>query len=281
MLFRQEVLAAKMQPDKAIALKPPKVGWALFTAGFSVVALLLAFLWFFHYSQHAKAFGYLVPDLGATSVVAQSDALVTRVLVSEGSSVESGDALVEISQEQESLHRGGVYADASRQLLAKRSLLEADLRHGKIEADRKKNAIKSRIALIEGQQTEIIRQIALERDPTNAARELYAQWRKNADRGFVSKIQLLQQQDVVLQHETKTRSLEQQRLSLLQGINDARSELDVVGSDAERSYRDTERQLADDADIVLDSRRLIEWVFEPIYGVRNAMTNTEEATDHG
>ncbi|MEX1828483.1 HlyD family secretion protein [Luteibacter sp. CQ10] len=199
----------------------------------------------FHYTRREQAAGWLVPIGGLANVVAPAQASIVNILVADGSHVHAGDALLILSSERESLEHGGMYAEASLQLADKRASLIADARIQPDEAQRKKALFREKIALLEGQAEAIRQQLALEKGPSETARDLYAQWKISANKGFISKAQLAQQGDVVLQHESKERSLQQQGLALDQHIAEARSELAGIDMETERSIRDIKRRISD------------------------------------
>lgn len=279
MLFRQDVAAAKTASIEAIAICTPRFALVWSAIGFSSLALLLWSLIGIRYARHESVVGRLVPDSGAIDVTPGATGVVVKVLVREGGHVRVGDPLFQISGERESNGGDRLYADDARNLEAKRALLQDDLSQLSRDAEASKVALLQKRSLLARRDDEVNRQIELEKAPTEAARALYVQWSDVSKTGLISKAQLLQQQENVLQHMSKTRGLVEQSLSLKQDIHEVDTRLMELDGETARTRRETERSLADvSAAITSNSVHSSTMVRAPVSGrVTNIMVHPGQA----
>lgn len=279
MLFRQDVAAAKSASIEAIAIRTPRFAlvWSAI-ALFSLVVLLWCLV-AIRYARHESVVGRLVPDSGAIDITPGTTGVVVKILVREGSDVRVGDPLFELTGERESNVGDRLYADDARNLEAKRASLQDDLSQLSRDAKASQAALLQKRSILVRRDEEINQQIELEKAPTEAAQALYVQWSDVSKTGLISKAQLLQQQENVLQHTSKTRGLVEQSLSLKQDIHDVDTRLRELDGETARARRATERSLADvSAAITSNSVHNSTMVRAPVGGrVTNIMVHAGQA----
>lgn len=245
-LFRDEVLSSQRgEWLGSIRLQAPRLGWAFFYAALVVLTLTLGLLFVGHYTRNEQVAGTLVPSSGLMTFTPAAAGVVTRVLVREGDRVHAGQPLVEISGEQTSASLGDTSAAITAQLQLQRASLQSDLRDQKLLFHLKDERLRSRLALMRRQIAQMEQQIALQRQRADSAMALYHQLVIVAEKGVVSKLQVLQQHDSALQGLAQLRELSGQLLELqgqAQQLQDQIDETPLAESDKSNSI---ERQLAD------------------------------------
>ena len=245
-LFREEVLAAR-QDDwlGSIRLPPPRLGWPFFCLALLTIAAILGLLIGGHYTRHEQVEGTLVPSGGLLELTPVEAGLVTRLLVREGDMVRAGQPLLEISSEQDSTALGNTHAAIATQLQFKRSRLQADLGEQHQLADLQQQNIRSRLILLRGQIAQITQQIGIQQQRADSAMALYVEWAKLGKTGVISKLQILQQHDAVLQIKADIKQLGGQRFQLAQQVAEMQGNLDQLPATTSSKRNETERQMAD------------------------------------
>lgn len=198
-LFRPEVMQARRQEwlgsiSLAQPLRPWVFGLLLFTAALGV-GLFLAFG---EYTRRARVTGQLVPDLGVSTVTTPLAGVVARVYRQEGERVLAGSALALVSIPRSMANgidaRNEVEAGIERR---RASLMAADASAAALletqAASLRKQLENSRreLGLVRAQSGGRHRQVAL-------ARETFERYRDLGALGYVSQLQLRQQEQVLL-----------------------------------------------------------------------------------
>jgi membrane fusion protein len=140
-MFRNEVIEAQRQAWlEDVRIDPPRTGWFYACLGLSAIAALIALLLFAQFQRHQKASGFLVPNTGLINIVPSSSGIVTKVLVSQGDEVSSGQPLIEISGASISADQGDTQEKIYEQLQIKRRRLQEDSKEqAEFSALRKEN----------------------------------------------------------------------------------------------------------------------------------------------
>jgi membrane fusion protein len=245
-LFRPEALAAKRgEWLGTIQLAAPLSGWVLCAIALALAVGLLAFLTFGHYTRRERVSGQLLPAQGLLSVGSPNAGTVARVLVHEGDGVKHGDALIEISGELDSAALGGTRALISTQLRAQRTRLQADLDDQRRLADQQASGLRARLAMLRDQIAQIDAQLALQRKQTDSAQQLLDKIAPLRDKGYVSAIQIQQEEANVLNGRSQLKALQRQRLDAQQQIADATQQLAQIPLNLAGKHNDTHRALAE------------------------------------
>jgi membrane fusion protein len=245
-LFRSEALAAKRgEWLGTIQLATPLSGWVLSVVAIALAVALLAFLTFGHYTRRERVTGQLVPVGGLLSIGSPNGGTVAKVLVHEGQAVHRGDALVEVSGELDSASLGGTRALVSAQLRVQRTRLEADLDDQRHLADEQAQGLRTRIASLRDQAAQVDAQLALQRKQTDSAQQLFDKIAPLRDKGYVSAIQIQQEEANLLGDRSQLKALQRQRLDVRQQIDDAKQQLAQNPLTLATKQNETRRALAE------------------------------------
>jgi membrane fusion protein len=245
-LFRPEALAAKRgEWLGTIQLAAPLSNWVLSAIALALASGLIAFLTFGHYTRRERVSGQLLPEQGLLSVGSPNAGTVSHVLVHEGDSVKHGDALIEISGELDSAALGGTRALVSVQLRAQRTRLDADLDDQQRLADAQTRGLHEKLATLRDQVAQIDAQLELQRKQTDSAQQLLDKIAPLRDKGYVSAIQMQQEEANVLSGRSQLKALQRQRLDAQQQMADARQQLAQIPLTLAAKQNDTHRALAE------------------------------------
>lgn len=222
-LFRSEVIEARRgQWLGAIHLATPlSLAWLALLA-VALAAAIVLFMVFGQYTRRAQVSGQLVPSAGLLGVQSPAVGTVARVYIREGVAVHRGDALLEVSNERVSATLGSTQAVISAQLHAQATRLQAQLVDQQHASARKTVALRAKLDMLRRQVAQIGGQIALERQQADSANAMLEKMRPLRDKGYVSALQLEQQEATALQMQSQVKALRRQRL-------DARQQITQVG----------------------------------------------------
>jgi len=195
-LFRKQALDAQNQRlFGSISLAQP-LSLSLITLSLSaVVASIILFLCFSNYARKETVLGYLKPDTGLISTYTNRDGVIAQLFVQEGSQVKAGQPLAAIVSAQ-ILNSGEELSDKLTTELSKQSqLLDEKLQQQKrlqneefLRLSQRKGMLTESLAGLQRQQTLQSEKIAL-----LVAQQ--SQYQKLHHEGYISELELQQQQE--------------------------------------------------------------------------------------
>ena len=218
-LFRPEVVQARRQDWLGrISLAQPMPVWvgavfALLAAG-AVACLLL----FGEYAHRSRVGGQLVPDLGVSTVVAPTSGMVGRMTVEEGASVARDQALVRIdlprvaasgADAHTGIGRGLDDRDSSSAQLAQAQLAQLAVQE---------QGQQRQLAMLRTELGQVRAGIATRDAQVRLGRETAERYREVAASGYVSVVQVRQQEQAMLEMLNARQVLERQATALAREI---------------------------------------------------------------
>ena len=218
-LFRPEVVQARRQDWLGrISLAQPMPVWvgamfALLAAG-AVACLLL----FGEYAHRSRVGGQLVPDLGVSTVVAPTSGMVGRMTVEEGASVARDQALVRIDLPRVAasgadahtvIGRGLDDRDSSSAQLAQAQLAQLAVQE---------QGQRRQLAMLRTELGQVRAGIATRDAQVRLGRETADRYREVAASGYVSVVQVRQQEQAMLEMLNARQVLERQATALAREI---------------------------------------------------------------
>ncbi|PPU63998.1 HlyD family secretion protein [Xanthomonas codiaei] len=197
------------------------------------------------FTRHEAVNGALVPDRGLLTLTPLSAGLVSKAFVAEGAMVRAGDPMLEISGEQDSTALGDTQASVISQLEIKRARLAADLQSQDALYHAQQRDLRRRLTLLQEQMQTTEQQVRLQRQRADSANRLYEQWVSAAEKGILTKVQLLQQQDIAMQHQGQLKELQKHALDLQVEHSQLQSQLEQNPAALEGERNEIARQIAD------------------------------------
>ena len=208
-----------------------------------VVAIAL-FLCLGHYTRRETVTGQVVPSAGLLHVYAPSAGTLASLHVRDGQVVRKGDLLLELSSEADSAALGDIHALVGQQLAAQRAGLQADLRNQQQLSQQQADGLRGTMALLRGQLAQITGQLDIAQKQITSNQQLLTRIQPLGAKGFVSALQIQQQQAAVLDAQAQYKALVRQQLDARQQLDSARRQLAQLPLDAVAKRNDIERQLA-------------------------------------
>ncbi|MFN3946146.1 MAG: HlyD family secretion protein [Allosphingosinicella sp.] len=236
-LFRTEAMRGQDRLHGEVVLVPP-VSWQLLS-GFLFAAVLIAaaFLASARYGKVTVADGVLTGDRGIVRAVAVRPGIVEQVLVAEGQRVEAGTPLARISiasgDGAETLQDRRAAAIARREEALRGSMPElARVARARVDA------LSSQIGGDRAEAAGLSAQIGQQRELVRSAAEELERARNVAERGFVSRRDVLQREELLATRRQGLSRLEQELAS-------RRARIAAAEADLARARSELELQLAD------------------------------------
>lgn len=232
-LFRSEALAEQQDRWLGTVLLVPTLSHTVYTVFATVIVLgVIGLFAFGEYTRKARISGWLAPEQGLTEIVAPKAGVLTQVLVHEGREVEAGAALAVLSAERRSGAVGATQGEVVRQLRARRdSLLGERERHGALFREQAA-AQRARLAVMEAASRDLEKELALQRERVELAKEALARQRTLRVRDLVTEETLLSFEESALEQARALQTLERERTTL------ARERLEVEAAQAEAPLRE-------------------------------------------
>ncbi len=244
--FREEVLRARRDAWLVpVRLQAPTFGWPLFAIALALIAAVVGLLCLGSFTRHEAVNGALVPDRGLLTLTPLSAGIVSSAFVAEGARVRAGEPIVEISGEQDSTSLGDTQASVISQLEIKRGRRNADLQAQNQLYAAQQRDLGRRVALLQAQMDNTAEQIRLQRQRADSALGLYEQWVSAAEKGILTKVQLLQQQDIAIQNQAQLKELQKHALDLRVEHSQLQSQLEQTPATLEAKRNEIARQIAD------------------------------------
>ncbi len=218
-LFRPEVVQARRQDWLGrISLAQPMPVWVGAVFALLAAAAVACLLLFGEYAHRSRVVGQLVPDLGVSTVVAPTPGMVGRMTVEEGASVARDQALVRIDLPRVAasgadahtvIGRGLDDRDSSSAQLAQAQLAQLAVQE---------QGQRRQLAMLRTELGQVRAGIATRDAQVRLGRETADRYREVAASGYVSVVQVRQQEQAMLEMLNGRQVLERQATALAREI---------------------------------------------------------------
>lgn len=244
-LFRPEALEAQRSSWLGeIHIATPPRRWIVVGAALLFTLAIVAYLLLGEYTRRETVPGALVPAAGLLNLTALQSGVVRRVDVHVGQAVRAGETLLEIDGSPASATLGSAADVEIAQLRTERLKLQDDLVDQRALAASQTAALRSHIASLQAQIAQVGGEIALERESVHSLQALLAKIEPLGAKGYVSALEIQQQQLAAFNAQSQLKSLVGQRVALEAQISDARQQLAQTPLQAATKRHATQNQLA-------------------------------------
>lgn len=252
-LFRPEAMEHRQTQWLGTVLLAPKTSHKLFAlVGLLTAVGILCLLAFGEYTRTARINGLLVPQQGLLRIFAPAPGVITRLYVAEGSEVNQGAPLFELSTELQSEALGATQEQIARQLAIRRDSLLADreLQH-QLHTQRGID-LSDRIAALGAEQGQLAREIEVQRSRQRFTEAFAKKQQDLLERGLTTDQNFQEAQDKLLSQTADLLALERTLATIrreqvtLQGeFNDLPLNYETKLAEIDRSIAMLEQELAE------------------------------------
>jgi membrane fusion protein len=243
-LFRKEVLEAKGQTWLGnVRLATPisqTVGVAL---TLTIAFAILLWLSLGHYTRREHVTGILVPQAGLINVTTRSSGIVARVLTNEGLGVVKNAALLVLSGDRNSEAQGNASAKVIDSLRRQRERLRIDIADAQRLSDEQAAGFRMQRDLLRSQLVQVDAQLSLQVKEVRNELALLDKVRPLLDKGYISALQVQQQQTQEVDADVQLKNLTRQRYDIAEQLDNAIRQLQQLPLNTSEKLNDFNRQL--------------------------------------
>lgn len=225
-MFRPEVAQAKQQAwlgEIQLAVPSSSRTALVLALVFLIVASIT--VWVGQYTSRERVTGKIVPTKGIIKVTDTLPGTVSNIFVREGQSVHAGQHLVEVSGEQQSVARGATRSLVIEQLNLERDRLRKEFTSQEEAAVRQKSSLAQKLSSLRSQMMAIGVQITIAQKEAVTSEEMLTHMKPLTEKGYVSALQVHQQESAALNALSQLKSFERQHSEIELQIIEINDEL--------------------------------------------------------
>nr|WP_199042049.1 HlyD family efflux transporter periplasmic adaptor subunit [Dyella sp. ASV24] len=251
-LFRLEAVDARRRShfgNVRLATPLSHSVWAIVAAG--TLIIVCAWLVMGHYTRREHVNGALVPKAGLINLSARGAGTVTSIQVADGSAVHAGDPILVLSGELSSVALGDTDAHVSDELRGQAQKLDEDAANALRIAGQQEHDLQEQQRWLKGQLAEIDQALAIQRRQVESDNNLLEHIRPLVNQGYVSKLQIQDQETQATNAEVQVKALARERDELTQQFSSVGYQLQQLPlatlakvNDLHRQHAQVSQQLA-------------------------------------
>lgn len=232
-LFRNEVFEARQDAWLGDIALTRNISWLVLISGFAALAIaLVGYAVWGEYTRKIRASGYVVPDVGVLRIAASQAGVISRLLVSEGQHVASGDTVAVLNAER-ATSSGDVSAEVRKQIDARLMALRQEQVRVNELYDGQAKALLARLANLRMERAQIDMSLQLQHERIRLTEQMLANQRKLSADGFISQMALQQKEQERVGDLSNLAALQRGRTALERDIGAA--EADKTSLNAKRA----------------------------------------------
>ncbi|TCJ17991.1 HlyD family efflux transporter periplasmic adaptor subunit [Parasulfuritortus cantonensis] len=225
-LFRSAALGAhKTQWLGEIVLIRPFSYTVLTGVAVFLAFVVIAFMAWGTYTKRSTVVGQLLPDVGLVKVYVPQVGVVQEKRVSEGQQVNKGDVLYVLSSERQSGMLGSIQASISRQVESRRDSLREEIDKTRRLQEEERESLVHRIEGIDSEVRKLDNLLESQRSRVALSKDTVARYQGLLDQDYISREQLQQKQEELLDQQTRLQSAERERISVMRELELRKNEL--------------------------------------------------------
>lgn len=177
---------------------------------FILFLTLIIFLFFAHYTNREKSQGSIIPEKGIININSNENGFIKDIFISNGMYVKKGTALFSISKEKNVEQYGNTNQFINNQLEKQKKLLIKTINDKKSFLDTQKMIKTDYINELKNDKIEIKKQILITQNQSLKMKSILSNMLTLKTKGYVSNLEIQQQENLYLENEKQTKSLKRQ-----------------------------------------------------------------------
>jgi membrane fusion protein len=247
-LFRKEVGEAQTaQWLGSVRLHRPLSFTLVTGSALGIALLLVAFAAWGEVNRKARLSGLLVPALGTLNINAPQAGTVAQLPVTEGQTVQTGDVLLVINTERNSLRNGAADDTTARvalQIEARQQTIATERTLRELQSRQREQVLNDRIRAVQTELRQSEEECALLERRVQLAQTTLARNEQLAKDGFVSAAQVQARQEERIDTEARLQSAQRGRLSLQRDLQAVKAERDTLAAQLQADFNQLARTSA-------------------------------------
>lgn len=260
-LFRNEALNARQISWMGNIVLVRPVSFAFLAAGAAVCAcVVIAFLVWGTYTKRSTIAGQLLPDAGLVKIYVPQPGIVVEKHVTEGQVIKKGDVLYVLSSERQSSTQGNTQATISTQVQARKQSLRDESEKTRILQKDEREALSKKINGLKAESAKLDGQIEIQRNRVKLAEETLSRYQGLLNQDYISREQLQQKQEDLLDQRNRLQSLERERIGVERELTGQQNDLSSLALKHENQIAQIDRAIASAEEELTESeakRRLV------------------------
>jgi membrane fusion protein len=244
-LFRPQAIISKQNSGLgpvSIASPPSHKVWI--ACAIVAAAMILLCLAFGQYTRRERVPGSLVPAAGLVRLTARESGTVAEVLVAEGDVVVAGQALLRISGEKSSESLGNIGSAVTASLALQEAAVQSEVRGTDRLTAYQQEGLRRSEVFLKRELGQFARQLDLTRQQSAGYVASLERIRPLVKKGYVSQLQMQQQEAQALESRAQTEALMRQKVDMERQLSDIRSELAQLPASSDNKQSELQRQHA-------------------------------------
>jgi len=210
-LFRKEVLDQDLTRSMgSVSIAHPINIKLLFAASALATLLAIAYLSIGSYTRRTSVIGRLVPTQGLATVLAPSTGVVSQIHATQGDKVNAGEVLAVITTPRDPPAQGDAINTLDAQIQQKQKSLNSAKTAREQQLASQSTSLSEQIHLATSETQEIEAEISIRRNQIHIAHEIFERLQRLQDGGYVSLLQIKQQESSILEQTSILRNLRRQ-----------------------------------------------------------------------
>ncbi|MGZ8171643.1 MULTISPECIES: HlyD family secretion protein [Methylobacter] len=273
-IFRPAALNARQTKwlGDIVLIRP--ISFAYLTTVAGLLALIVAaFLVLGTYTKRSTVSGQLIPDTKLVKVFVPQPGIVLENHVVEGQRVTQGDVLYVLSSERQSSTQGNTQETISSQVEARRQSLRDELEKTRSMQKEDREALVKKIAGLQAELSKLDSQIESQKSRVQLSTETRSRYEGLLAQDYISKEQLQQKQEELLDQRYRLQGQERDRISVNRELTAQHYELANLSVKQQKQLAQIEREITSTAQELTESeakRRLI--IAAPETGIATAVS---------
>ena len=235
-------------------------------------AIVIALLFFGSYTARSAVSGQLVPGSGLIKLYAPQSGEVIEKHVTEGATVKAGDVLYILSSDRDSSKLGATQAAISEQIEQQKNSLNHEISETRLLESEQHDGLIKKIAGLQNEMSALALAISLQNDRVKLAEDTLTRYQSLSAKDYISKEQLQQKNEELLDQKQRLQDLERNRISTSSELSDQQTALKSLSLKSQNDVAELNRTLSTAQEQLTESeskRRIV--VTAPVTGTATAV----------
>ena len=225
-LFRAEAVATQERPSMGVVRLATPISQTYWTlCACTIAAFVIAWMFTGHYTRREHVAGSLVPSGGVIAVRNQRGGVISQVMVKEGDRVHRGDPLMLVSGERNGAALGSTETSITEQIHRQIDGIEHEIVETKLLASQQLDGQNQQLSSLRRQLADLDGQVTIEERQASSYEQVLAKIKPLLAKGFVSALQIQDEEARLLQARADERGLIRQREQVTAQISDVSNQI--------------------------------------------------------
>jgi membrane fusion protein len=233
-LFRKEVMEARQTKWLgSISLSQPLSLWLLTSAAVLIAASIILFLTMGEYTRRTRVNGQLYPSEGLATIASPMMGYLQQVSIKEGERVNAGNILAVVSNSQATLNNGDTLQALQSSIETRQNGITDNYEAQKRQIAAQQAGVNNQLQAIHGELVQIQKELITRKQQQLIAEKNLERFHDLKKQGYVTDLQLQQQESAALDQANNVQLLEREKLStqrLMAQLQQSLSELPAQAS---------------------------------------------------